>query len=140
MDTLTENSANRNNTQSLTYRDSLRGPFQSPLTSEGGQSRIENMAGRVNPRYMTPTAASRAQVSTPEPRISTPPPSTSTGKRKAWMVSAAKRVGIVPGIPRSKKEGRVYKRISPRKGAAAETQEKSPYQVLIVFYNAWTIF
>jgi hypothetical protein len=105
MDTLTENSANRNNSQSLTYRDSLRGPFQSPLTSEGGQSRFENMAGRVNPRYMTPTAASRAQVSTPEPRISTPPPSTSTGKRKAWMVSAAKRVGIVPGIPRSRKGG-----------------------------------
>lgn len=129
MDTVTDNPTNLNDQQHNERGASSRGSFQSPLGFRSDHADLDNMAGRVNPRYMTPTAASRAQINTPEPRASTPPVALSTGKRKAWMVSAAKRVGIVPGTPRSKKEGRVYKRISPRKTVAGP-REKVAYQVL----------
>lgn len=130
MDPLAADPASGNAQQSLSHRASLRASVQSPLGSRDDHARFDNMTGRVHPRYMTPTAASRAQVSTPEPRVTTPPATSSTGKRKAWMVSAAKRVGIVPGTPRSKKEGRIYKRLSPRKAADGKAVEFSQYQVM----------
>lgn len=132
MDALNDGQANAKSHQHLDHDGNLRGSFQSPLESRDSHARFDNMAGRLNPRYMTPTAASRAQVSTPEPQASTPLATSSTGKRKAWMVSAAKRVGIVPGPPRSKKEGRVYKRLSPRKVKEDKAPVKSPYQVFLV--------
>jgi hypothetical protein len=136
MDTLTDSYVNPSNQEPNKNRTSPRGSFQSPLTFRDQHTQLGNMAGRVNPRYMTPTAASRAQVSTPEPRASTPAVTLSTGKRKAWMVSAAKRVGIVPGTPRSKKEGRVYKRISPRRTADGITGDQSEDQVSIISSDA----
>lgn len=114
---------------------SLRGSFQSPLGFRDERPSVENMAARIHPRYMTPTAASRAQVSTPEPRAATPPVRSGTGKRKAWMVSAAKRVGIVPGTPHSKKEGRVYKLMS-KSPAKDKTGDELLYQV-ILFVLTW---
>ena len=132
MDPLSDGQAKAKSQQPLDHGRNLRGSFQSPLESRDGHARFDNMAGRLNPRYMTPTAASRAQVSTPEPPASTPPATSSTGKRKAWMISAAKRVGIVPGTPRSKKEGRAYKRLSPRKVVDDKEAVKSPYQVFLV--------
>lgn len=111
----------------------LCGPLPASTGAERDYPQLENLAGHVSPRYMTPTAASRAQVSMPESHASTPQTTLSTGKRKAWMVSAAKRVGIVPSTPRSRKEGRVYKRISPLKAAVNRAGDKSAYQVRIVF-------
>jgi hypothetical protein len=133
MDTLADNTAGARKHQHTKRPTDLRGAFQSPLGSQDEHNQPENMAARVNPRYMTPTTASRAQVSTPEPRPSTPPITSSAGKGKAWMVSAAKRVGIVPGTPRSKKEGRVYKLLSPQKKFKSKTGERSTPQVLWSF-------
>lgn len=133
MDTLADTAAETNNQEQTKQRSSQRGSFQSPLGLRDEHTQVENLTGIIHPRYMTPTAASRAQLSTPEPRASTPPVTASTRKRKAWMVSAAKRVGIVPGTPRSKKEGRVYKHISPLKGATGKPEDKSAYEVCIVF-------
>jgi hypothetical protein len=133
MGTSTNNPASPNNEQPPKLRSSLRGDFQSPLGIQAEQTRLENMAGFVQPRYMTPTAASRAQVSTPDPRAATPPTTTSTSKRKAWMVSAAKRVGIIAGTARFKKEGKTYKRISPRKRRAVKAEDKFTDQVFVLF-------
>ena len=133
MDTLTDDPAISNNRQHSKRPASLRGSFQSPLGLRDRHTQFENITGRVIPGYMTPTAASRAQVSTPEPRTSTPPITSSTGKRKAWMVSAAKRVGMFPATPRSKKERRVYKRLSPRKATDVKPADRSAYQVLVLF-------
>jgi hypothetical protein len=129
METLTDHAPNSTYQQHPKRQSSQRGSFQSPLGSRDQSSRIDGMVERVQPRYMTPTAASRAQISTPEPRNSTPPPTTSTGKRKAWMVSAARRVGIVPSTPRSKKEGRVYKMLSPQKMRAAKLRSQQAHHV-----------
>jgi hypothetical protein len=126
MDMLAETSASATKQQHTKRPTDLRSAFQ----SQDEHNQPENMAARVKPGYMTPTAASRAQISTPELRASTPPLSSSVGKRKAWMVSAAKRVGIVPGTPRSKKEGRVYKLLSPQKKVAGKTEERFTHQVL----------
>lgn len=131
MDTSSDNSADPNHPQHSKRPADQRGSFQSPLAFREERDQRKNIAARVNPRYMTPTAASRAQGSTPEPRASTPPTVSSTGKRKAWMTSAAKRVGIVPGTPRSKKEGRVYKRISPQKSAEGKARNKLAFKVYI---------
>lgn len=131
MDTSSDNSADPNHPQHSKRPADQRGSFQSPLAFREERDQRKNIAARVNPRYMTPTAASRAQVSTPEPHASTPPTVSSTGKRKAWMTSAAKRVGIVPGIPRSKKEGRVYKLLSPQKSAAGKARNKLASQVCV---------
>jgi hypothetical protein len=132
MDPLNDGQTKAKIQKPLDHRASLRGSFQSPLESRDSRARFESMAGRVNPRYMTPTAASRGQISTPEPRASTSLTASSTGKRKAWMVSAAKRVGFVSDTPRSKKEGGVYKRLSPRKIVDDTGGARSPYQVFIV--------
>jgi hypothetical protein len=130
MDTFTD-TVGHSKPQRLNHQPTgIRSSLQSPLTFRPEDTQFENIADRVNPRYMTPTASSRAQVSTPEPRASTPPVSSSAGKRKAWMVSAARRVGIVPSTPRSKKEGRIYKRISPRKKAANESGEEVCFLIL----------
>ncbi len=131
MDRLTDNPAKTNNQQHSKRHAGLRGSFQSPLGSREEHTQVQNMAGRLNPGYMTPTASSRAQVSTPEPRASTPPKISSTGKRKAWMVSAAKRVGAVSGTPRSKREGKFYKLMSPQKAAASKLGDTVAYQVLV---------
>jgi hypothetical protein len=127
MDTLAENYASATKPQRTKRPTDLRSAFQ----SQDEQNQSENNATDLKPGYMTPTAASRAQVSTPEARASTPPLSASVGKRKAWMVSAAKRVGIVPGTPRSKKEGRVYKLLSPQKKVAAKPEETFTHHVCI---------
>ena len=133
MDTSFDNSANPSHPQHSKRPADQRGSFQSPLAFREERDQRKNIAACVNPRYMTPTAASRAQVSTPEPRASTPLTVSSTGKRKAWMTSAARRVGIVPGTPRSKKEGRVYKLISPQKSAAGKAKNKLASKV----YTFW---
>lgn len=66
----------------------------------------------------TAQKAQRLAIESCEP---TPPAMSSVDRSKAWVFSAAKRVGIVPSTPKSKMGGKVYKRISPRKSAVGKT-------------------
>ena len=89
-------------------------PSQSLEAKKLGKER----AGK--PRFMSPTISSSNQAErTPivtDERVSTPTSVTSTkGRATSWMSSAKRVVGISyigDGVPRSKKEGKSFQKVS----------------------------
>ena len=115
--------------QIVTNHDSERNTSQPPSTVVDENSPFSsNMSDWVRPRYMTPTVASRSQ-STKADRPATPQSKSSTstsaltsssGKRKAWMAHATRRLGI--NKPVSRTQGQQQQKLSQKVNVRAPSK------------------